>query len=61
MTKSHLRVLKDLAPKCAGHIELLDPEGGDVQDPFGTTLASYRETAKKIQALVERRIKELLP
>ena len=58
LTRSHLRTLKETAPGCEGHIEMLDPEGADVPDPYGSSLGTYREIAKRIQGMVDRRVGE---
>jgi protein-tyrosine phosphatase len=56
MTTSHLRALRERAPGCGAHIELLDPDGGDVPDPYGASAGVYRESAKRIQELLDRRV-----
>ncbi len=35
--------------------ELLDPGGGDIDDPYGMDLEDYRETLRRITAAVESR------
>ncbi len=61
MSRSHLRTVQEQAPDCAPHIQLLDPDGGDVSDPFGSALSNYRDSLRRIGGLVEKRAGELLP
>ena len=59
LTSSHRAALLDaLPPRLGGHVELLDPEGGDVPDPFGRSLEIYRATADAIERMVEARVSE---
>jgi protein-tyrosine phosphatase len=50
MTISHARTLASLAPECTERIELLDPEHGDFEDPFGGTLDEYLACARRMEA-----------
>ena len=57
MTSSHRdALLSALPPGAEGRVELLDPDGGDVPDPFGGSLEVYRRTADAIAAMVDRRL-----
>ncbi|MEL6429559.1 MAG: Sua5/YciO/YrdC/YwlC family protein [Planctomycetota bacterium] len=59
LTSSHRAALLDaLPPRLGGHVELLDPDGGDVPDPFGRSLEVYRATADAIERMVEARLSE---
>ncbi|MCP3917397.1 MAG: hypothetical protein GY711_17770 [bacterium] len=59
MTRSHLDALLGTLPPGRGeHIELLDPEGGDVPDPFGGTVEVYQGCADALGWMIERRIEE---
>lgn len=59
MTASHRdALLAMLPPSAAPHVELLDPEGRDVPDPFGGPLEVYRKTAAAIEAFVHARLTE---
>lgn len=60
MTKSHRQVLEEWMPDLADRIALLDPSGEDVSDPIGSSLETYRATARRIQACLERRLPEVL-
>ncbi len=57
---SHLVAAKAMAPEYADRIELLDPDGGAIPDPFGADLDTYRHTRDVIARSVERRVKDLL-
>ncbi len=58
MTRRHKEQLDALVPECASHVELLDPEGRDVEDPFGGDVETYRECAGRIRAALEKRMAE---
>jgi tRNA threonylcarbamoyl adenosine modification protein (Sua5/YciO/YrdC/YwlC family) len=56
LTPAHLDALTaSLPPGRAGHVELLDPDGGAIPDPVGGSLAAYRACMEAIRALVLRR------
>ncbi len=57
LTRSHrAALLSMLPPSAADRVELLDPAGRDVPDPFGGPLEVYRETADVIEAFIEARL-----
>ncbi|MEM8713222.1 MAG: Sua5/YciO/YrdC/YwlC family protein [Planctomycetota bacterium] len=57
LTRSHRAALLDmLPPSAADSVDLLDPEGRDVPDPFGGPLEVYRATAEVIEAFIEARL-----
>lgn len=59
LTESHRSALLGLLPPSAGdRIQLLDPGGRDVPDPFGGPLTVYRKTADVIEAFIEARMAE---
>jgi len=59
LTQTHLEVLRSmLPPDRTRHVELLDPDGGDVPDPIGSNLAEYRRCRDQLAQLVERRLDE---
>ena len=61
MTSGHRdALLSVLPPAAADAVELLDPEGGDVPDPFGGSLDVYRRTADAISAMVDARLDQWL-
>lgn len=56
LTSSHARALvASLPPGRAGNVELLDPAGGDVPDPFGGSSEVYERCARAIEAMVAER------
>ena len=58
---AHLVAARALAPQAAERIELLDPQGGSIPDPYGTDPQTYRQTRDIIATLVDARIAELVP
>ena len=38
---------------------LLDPSGGDLDDPYGCDQETYRRTAQKIESMLDQRLNEL--
>lgn len=57
LTQSHLDALRLLLPPGKdAHLRLLDPDGGDVPDPIGGTLAEYRACAERIAACIEHHV-----
>ena len=59
LTRSHQdALLSVLPPGAASRVELIDPDGRDVPDPFGGPLELYRATADVIEGFVSRRIHE---
>ncbi|MGC8561145.1 MAG: Sua5/YciO/YrdC/YwlC family protein [Phycisphaerae bacterium] len=59
MTESLRQEILDTLPSLKGKVSRLDPDS-DVIDPIGGTIDIYRQTAKTIQQLVEKRIEELV-
>ncbi|MEZ6242427.1 MAG: low molecular weight protein arginine phosphatase [Phycisphaerales bacterium] len=58
MTHAHADAARRLAPQHASKIHPLDPEG-DIPDPIGMGPEVYRQTADRLAALVEARLREL--
>ncbi|QDV07146.1 Low molecular weight protein-tyrosine-phosphatase YwlE [Planctomycetes bacterium Poly30] len=57
LTRSHRSALLSvLPPGAADAVELLDPAGRDVPDPFGGPLEVYRRTADVIEGFIEARL-----
>jgi protein-tyrosine phosphatase len=57
LTSSHLdALLMSLPPGKGEHVQLLDPEGGDIPDPIGGSLEQYERCAQRIAECVERRL-----
>lgn len=57
LTRSHLDSLRQLLPPSRGEVlELLDPEGRDINDPIGGDAALYRRCAEQIESCIEARL-----
>lgn len=59
MTADHLDALLAAAPEARTHAYLLDARGGDVPDPIGTDQRNYRDTAQRIEELLEERLDQM--
>ena len=59
MTADHLGALLDAVPEVESQAFLLDPQGGDVPDPFGSDQQTYRETAAMIEKMLHERLSQL--
>ncbi len=55
MTSSHVALLSDYAAGSAVRVELFDPEGGEVEDPFGGSPAVYDRCAAALGSMARRR------
>lgn len=49
MTRGHLEAILDEQPELAPRLRLLDPAGGDIDDPIGAGREVYRRTADRIE------------
>ncbi|MDZ4772243.1 MAG: L-threonylcarbamoyladenylate synthase [Planctomycetota bacterium] len=59
LTRGHVEELRKLLPPGkAKSVALLDPDGGDVSDPIGGTVADYERTAAQIRSAIEARLDE---
>lgn len=56
LTRGHADALLSRVPDCP--VQLLDPDGRDVPDPFGGSLEEYLRCADSIEAMVEARLDE---
>ncbi len=61
MSKAHVDALETYFQDRPEALQLLDPEGGDVADPFRRSMRFYRKTARQIEKLCRRRAEELAP
>lgn len=61
MTERHRNLVLEWLPECGPHIKLLDPNGRDIDDPFGSEAGIYRTCALRISEYVERRAAEIAP
>jgi protein-tyrosine-phosphatase len=58
MTEAQRRVLLQMDPGLGGKVDLLDPEGRDVPDPYGLEIDAYRAVRDHIAGAVTRRTGE---
>lgn len=59
MTAEHREDLLASMPELEPRTFLLDPAGGDVADPVGCDLETYRQTAQMIESMLNDRLTEL--
>lgn len=53
MTADHERALLRIVPEAAGRVRLLDPQGRDVEDPYGGTADDYHAACAHIAGALE--------
>ncbi len=58
MTAAHRDAVLNIAPGARDKIELLDPEGRDIEDPIGMGQTVYDRTAERTLRLVRDRLRE---
>ncbi|MGI9648514.1 MAG: low molecular weight phosphotyrosine protein phosphatase [Acidimicrobiia bacterium] len=56
MAQEHVTAVRALDP--GARVELLDPDGADIPDPYGGDRAEYRDSYALIQRALERRLEE---
>ena len=56
MSQEHVAAVLALDP--GAHVELLDPDGADIPDPYGGDRTEYRASYALIQRALERRLAE---
>ncbi len=59
MTAEHHQLLVDQVPTARSRAHLLDPDGGDLDDPYGGDLETYAQTALMIESMLERRLDQI--
>jgi L-threonylcarbamoyladenylate synthase len=59
MTAEHLEILLEHAPEARQKARLLDPSGGDLDDPIGSGREVYVETAREIESHLRHLLDEL--
>jgi L-threonylcarbamoyladenylate synthase len=59
MTADHLEVLLEHVPEVRQKARLLDPTGGDLDDPIGSGREVYLETAREIESHLRHLLDEL--
>jgi protein-tyrosine-phosphatase len=55
MTNSHVHAVLSMDPASEAKVFALDPEGGDILDPFGQSQEIYDQTAAAIHGAIEQR------
>ncbi len=60
MDRGHIEFLTSSFRERPDDLQLLDPDGGDIRDPYGKSLRMYRRVAKKIQQACARRAAEIV-
>jgi protein-tyrosine phosphatase len=60
LSNSHRRAIIGEWPEFEDKTFVLDPDGGDVADPFGAPVEVYQACAQQIDALLEQRLPEIL-
>ena len=58
MTQMHRNQILGVAPHLAGRVQLLDPAGRDIDDPYGRRLGIYRKARDHIAEAIEARLDE---
>ena len=59
MTRGHRHALTRRWPDCTDRSHTLLPDGGDINDPIGGSLAVYRECAEQIAGALKERVAEI--
>ncbi len=59
MTRGHVQAGREMCPSAESHIELLDPDGADIEDPVGLSPDGFTRVVSRIRRCLERRVKEL--
>ncbi|MFH1329745.1 MAG: low molecular weight protein arginine phosphatase [Actinomycetota bacterium] len=60
MTRSQAEALGHMGADLGGKVELLDPAGEDIADPYGRDAAAYRHARNRIAKAVEGRLGDWL-
>lgn len=60
MTKIHRKAILEWLPEAESKLELLDPEGKEIGDPYGEGVGIYRECARRIRKCLEKRLEEFV-
>ena len=54
MTQDHAKLLKLSRPDLSDRIELFDPDGKDIPDPYGGDIEVYRKTRDTLKSGIEK-------
>ncbi len=57
MGRSHAQAIRAMSPHAASKTQLLDTDG-DIEDPIGSDVATYRKLAEHMQGLIRNRLRE---
>lgn len=60
MTRSHVQQVLAVLPEVADKIDRLDPQGRDIDDPYGGDLRAYRTAREQIEKAIAARLPEWL-
>ena len=60
LAQHHLHTLVRQNPEREPRVQMLDPEGADIEDPYGRSLSVYRRVGEHIVAACARRAAELI-
>lgn len=58
MTRSQADALAHMGADLGGKVELLDPAGQDIADPYGGDLDAYRHARDRIEAAIAARLRD---
>jgi protein-tyrosine phosphatase len=61
MTDTHLKQLASLVPEAASRMSLLRRDGGNIADPVGLDIDTYRRSAQEIDTNLQAIVAELVP
>lgn len=56
LASGHLRAVGAIAPDLGSRLQLLDPDGRDIRDPYGGSIEEYRAVREQVAAAIEKRI-----
>ena len=60
MTSGHAERVIAMDPTARDRVELLDPSGADIDDPIGGPQELYDQVARRLEAIIEARMAEIL-
>jgi len=59
MAERHADAARGICPRGASKIELLDPNGGDIEDPIGYPAERFTEVVRHMERCIEERVENL--
>lgn len=59
MAERHAAAARDLCPRSASKVELLDLNGGNIEDPIGYPAEKFSEVVRHIEQCLKRRVENL--